>query len=222
MGFAWVQRIAAGVVALVSAGLTLGFGDRLATLEGAWRYVGLGAGAVGLFTIFVAALRLGSWWRYRKVLGRWIYASWSYDAPHQRSFATMRFVITDGGQLEYRVLLYGSLEDLEAALRGEPVDSTGDATSITCRYEDALDRVHLIYDVTFRNRDVTDRRGMLRIKVGERGVLDGEWVSATTGALNEGLWRAARPKRFADLLKRIEASTEHDAERFKAHTPHRA
>ncbi|MEM8696048.1 MAG: hypothetical protein AAGE05_08510 [Pseudomonadota bacterium] len=147
------------------------------------RLVLLALSTIGLFTIFEILRWLILRWHYRKLLGRWYYASREHDGLFSdRNVATMDFKLSMSGRLDYVVHLYEGIEDLEKALDPAQLGGAklrGKAESMSLRYDVGKNEVYLVFFVEYytdRPEDL-DRLGRLKLVFTQMGRLSCEYLS---------------------------------------------
>src|SRR5215217_3828619 len=144
MGEAKVQSFAALTTSIVGAVISLAIPARLIPESLGAQILVFLMGVFGLYAVFELSLLAGSGWRYRKLLGRWVYVSWRNENPEQTSFSLLKFGIAPGGGLKYDVTTYRSCAHAQAAAQGKQVIPTGRAVSVSARFDDDGGCINLI------------------------------------------------------------------------------
>ncbi|MDO1558939.1 hypothetical protein Q0812_05805 [Brevundimonas sp. 2R-24] len=173
-------------------------------------------GAVGLGGLFLAAEWLLNLVRHRRILGRWLYVTYPDRPPRPGAvppdgfgFGLMTIGFGSAGEVDYRVDLYRTSEDLLAAADGSGAGEAalGSACSEAARYLETQDALRLIYFATFVSRDAADRQGKLELAVDGGGKLTGRWVSdVNKSVLSSGVMIAARRRDFAATLAQAKSA----------------
>ncbi|QAY79297.1 hypothetical protein [Sphingosinicella sp. BN140058] len=160
--------------------------------------------AIGLYAVFSVTRRIMLWFRYRKILGKWYYATREHQSIKfvDRNVALMEFMLDRDGELAYQVHMYPDMDSLEAGLSGAATPAAsarrGTARSVASNYVPDDQEIHLVFEVTYttgRPEDC-DRRGLLTLKFQPDGTLAGEYISRIwerkRAGLSAGLMFAAR------------------------------
>ena len=141
--------------------------------------------AIGLYTVFAVARRLLLRFHYRKLLGRWYYATREHEGVRfiDRNVALMEFKLGGDGDLAYVVHLYPTADALGAAIERRRTPSSdrqrGRAKSIAIAYDVDQGRVEVLFSVGYTTGRIEDcdRRGVLTLQFRLDGTLGGEYVS---------------------------------------------
>jgi len=177
---------AAGSTMSLLASIGAVFSSKLERFDSPAEKVGLIlVGAIGLYTVFELVQWLFLRFRYRRLLGRWYYATREHEGVRfaDRNVAVMDFNLSRDGDLTYCVFLYPTSAALTAAIRGrrrpEAGTQRGSAHSIALSYDVARNKVEVLFAVCYTTGRLEDcsRSGILTLEFKLDGTMNGEYVS---------------------------------------------
>lgn len=137
-------------------------------------------GAIGFFAVYETSRRLMLRRHYKRLLGKWYYASRPHAGVKFRdmNFAIMEFSLKPDGDLSYSVTLYPTIEGIR---KPGSETSRGRATSLALHYDVAAKCVELAFEVEFVQQRAEDhkRKGRLSLHFveGDACELEGEYIS---------------------------------------------
>ena len=139
--------------------------------------------------------------RLRHILGKWLYLTWADEGRTQLRYGLMHFYLSDGRVLDYKVKLYDTSAQLLAASKENKSANKmiGDANSRALRWDEQNERIFILWEADFADKDEPKRYGRLILRISNRERLDGDWLSdPKKEGVSRGQMIAQRPKQFED------------------------